>query len=157
MQVLADIIDLPCRIAKGCKYCNRDDAASCLVRFGLDRYDTSDCERAFIFLFSLLFVSGKTIIAPNVSQNIRLMTWKICFGFREYLVDLVGKPGHLWEPDSLLNGPSSISISSPLRFPRPKPVEPAVDFRLLAKQYFSDSQSLNLVFDPASGIPIQKT
>ncbi|CAH8269942.1 unnamed protein product [Arabidopsis lyrata] len=104
-KVLADIIDLPCRIAKGCKYCNRDDAASCLVRFGLDR---------------------------------------------EYLVDLVGKPGHLWEPDSLLNGPSSISISSPLRFPRPKPVEPAVDFRLLAKQYFSDSQSLNLVFDPAS-------
>ncbi|XP_033138477.1 serine/threonine-protein kinase CTR1 [Brassica rapa] len=104
-KVLADIIDLPCRIAKGCKYCNRDDAASCLVRFGLDR---------------------------------------------EYLVDLVGKPGHLWEPDSLLNGPSTISISSPLRFPRPRPVEPAVDFRELAKQYFTDSESLNLVFDPAS-------
>ncbi|KAJ0243982.1 Serine/threonine-protein kinase CTR1 [Hirschfeldia incana] len=104
-KVLADIIDLPCRIAKGCKYCDRDDAASCLVRFGLDR---------------------------------------------EYLVDLVGKPGHLWEPDSLLNGPSTISISSPLRFPRPRPVEPAVDFRVLAKQYFTDSQSLNLVFDPAS-------
>ncbi|KAG2262470.1 hypothetical protein Bca52824_069549 [Brassica carinata] len=104
-KVLADIIDLPCRIAKGCKYCDRDDAASCLVRFGLDR---------------------------------------------EYLVDLVGKPGHLWEPDSLLNGPSTISISSPLRFPRPRPVEPAVDFRALAKQYFTDSQSLNLVFDPAS-------
>ncbi|KAL0641460.1 hypothetical protein Bca4012_102859 [Brassica carinata] len=104
-KVLADVIDLPCRIAKGCKYCDRDDAASCLVRFGLDR---------------------------------------------EYLVDLVGKPGHLWEPDSLLNGPSTISISSPLRFPRPKPVEPAVDYRSLAKQYFTDSQSLNLVFDPAS-------
>ncbi|ESQ40284.1 hypothetical protein EUTSA_v10012708mg [Eutrema salsugineum] len=104
-KVLADIIDLPCRIAKGCKYCDRDDAASCLVRFGLDR---------------------------------------------EYLVDLVGKPGHLWEPDSLLNGPSTISISSPLRFPRPRPVEPAVDFRALAKQYFTDCQSLNLVFDPAS-------
>ncbi|KAF3505455.1 hypothetical protein F2Q69_00000149 [Brassica cretica] len=104
-KVLADIIDLPCRIAKGCKYCDRDDAASCLVRFGLDR---------------------------------------------EYLVDLVGKPGHLWEPDSLLNGPSTISISSPLRFPRPRPVEPAVDYRSLAKQYFTDSQALNLVFDPAS-------
>ncbi|XP_010543468.1 PREDICTED: serine/threonine-protein kinase CTR1-like isoform X2 [Tarenaya hassleriana] len=104
-KVLADTIDLPCRIAKGCKYCKRDDAASCLVRFGLDR---------------------------------------------EYLVDLVGKPGQLWEPDSLLNGPSSISISSPLRFPRPRPVEPAVDFSSLAKQYFSDSQSLNIVFDPAS-------
>ncbi|KAH0861652.1 hypothetical protein HID58_089913 [Brassica napus] len=106
-KVLADIIDLPCRIAKGCKYCDRDDAASCLVRFGLDRN-------------------------------------------KEYLVDLVGKPGHLWEPDSLLNGPSTISISSPLRFPRPRPVEPAVDFRELAKQYFTDSESLNLVFDPAS-------
>jgi len=38
LQVLADTIDLPCRIAKGCKYCSREDASSCLVRFGLDRY-----------------------------------------------------------------------------------------------------------------------
>ncbi|KAF5737482.1 serine/threonine-protein kinase CTR1 [Tripterygium wilfordii] len=104
-KVLADTIDLPCRIAKGCKYCKRDHASSCLVRFGLDR---------------------------------------------EYLVDLIGKPGHLWEPDSLLNGPSSISISSPLRFPRPKSAEPTIDFRLLARTYFSDCQSLNLVFDEAS-------
>ncbi|KAH9601922.1 hypothetical protein KSS87_014751 [Heliosperma pusillum] len=106
-KVLADAIDLPCRIAKGCKYCSRNDATSCLVRFGLDR---------------------------------------------EYLVDLVGQPGCLCEPDSLLNGPSSISISSPLRFPRFRSVEPSIDFRSLAKQYFSDSQSLNLVFDgPSSG------
>ncbi|XP_023928314.1 serine/threonine-protein kinase CTR1 isoform X1 [Quercus suber] len=104
-KVLADTIDLPCRIAKGCKYCTRADACSCLVRFGLDR---------------------------------------------EYLVDLIGKPGYLCEPDSLLNGPSSISISSPLRFPRLKPVEPTIDFRALAKQYFLDCQSLNLVFDDAS-------
>ncbi|KAJ9559170.1 hypothetical protein OSB04_013784 [Centaurea solstitialis] len=33
-KVLADTIDLPCRIAKGCKYCRRDDASSCLVHFG---------------------------------------------------------------------------------------------------------------------------
>ncbi|KAA8518623.1 hypothetical protein F0562_016097 [Nyssa sinensis] len=104
-KVLADTIDLPCRIAKGCKYCTRDDASSCLVRFGLDR---------------------------------------------EYLVDLIGKPGCLCEPDSLLNGPSSISISSPLRFPRFRLVEPAIDFRSLAKQYFSDCQSLNIVFDDSS-------
>ncbi|KAF5747830.1 serine/threonine-protein kinase CTR1 [Tripterygium wilfordii] len=104
-KVLADTIDLPCRIAKGCKYCKRADASSCLVRFGLDR---------------------------------------------EYLVDLIGKPGHLWEPDSLLNGPSSISISSPLRFPRLQSVEPTIDFRSLARTYFSDCQSLNLVFDEAS-------
>ncbi|XVE96503.1 hypothetical protein REPUB_Repub02eG0228000 [Reevesia pubescens] len=103
-KVLADTIDLPCRIAKGCKYCKRDDASSCLVRFGLDR---------------------------------------------EYLVDLIGNPGCLCEPDSLLNGPYSISISSPLRFPRLKPAVPAIDFRSLAKQYFSDCESLNLVFDDA--------
>ncbi|XP_044492468.1 serine/threonine-protein kinase CTR1 [Mangifera indica] len=101
-KVLADAIDLPCRIAKGCKYCKRGDASSCLVRFGLDR---------------------------------------------EYLVDLIGKPGQLFEPDSLLNGPSSITIASPLRFPRLKSAEPTMDFKLLAKQYFSDCQSLNLVFD----------
>lgn len=106
-KVLADVIDLPCRIAKGCKYCHRDDAASCLVRFGLDR---------------------------------------------ECTVDLIGKPGCLCEPDSLLNGPSSISISSPLCFPRFRSVEPAIDFRSLAEQYFSDCQSLNLVFDrPSTG------
>ncbi|GAB2300683.1 copper transport protein ctr1 [Dionaea muscipula] len=104
-KILADMVDLPCRIAKGCKYCNRDDAASCLVRFGQDR---------------------------------------------EYLVDLIGKPGYLCDPDSLLNGPSSLLISSPLQFPRFRPVEPTIDFRLLAKQYFSDCQSLNLVFEEAS-------
>lgn len=69
---------------------------------------------------------------------------------REYLVDLVGKPGCLCEPDSLLNGPASISISSPLRFPRSKPVETNIDFRSLAKQYFSECQSLNLVFEDTS-------
>ena len=76
---------------------------------------------------------------------------KVCLiHFREYLVDLVGRPGFLCEPDSLLNGPSSISISSPLRFPRIKSTESTVDFRQLAKQYFLDCQSLNLVFDDAS-------
>ncbi|KAJ9181444.1 hypothetical protein P3X46_009576 [Hevea brasiliensis] len=111
-KVLSDTIDLPCRIARGCKYCKRDDASSCLVRFGLDR---------------------------------------------EYLVDLVGKPGSLCAPDSLLNGPSSISISSPLCFPRMKSAEPTIDFRSLAKQYFSDCQSLNLVFDDASAAVIPAT
>ncbi|KDO46099.1 hypothetical protein CISIN_1g005247mg [Citrus sinensis] len=36
-KVLADLINLPCRIAKGCKYCRRDDASSCLVQIGPDR------------------------------------------------------------------------------------------------------------------------
>lgn len=70
--------------------------------------------------------------------------------YREYLVDLIGKPGYLCEPDSLLNGPSSISLSSPLHFPRPKPAEPTVDFGSLARQYFSDCLSLELVFDDSS-------
>lgn len=110
-KVLADTIDLPCRIAKGCKYCKRDDASSCVVRFGLDR---------------------------------------------EFLVDLIGKPGSLYKPDSLLNGPSSISISSPLRFPRYRQVGPTVDFRSLAKQYFSDCQSLDHLFeDSSTGIVIE--
>ncbi|GFY82708.1 protein kinase superfamily protein [Actinidia rufa] len=104
-KVLADTIDLPCRVAKGCKYCMTDGAASCLVRFGPDR---------------------------------------------EYLVDLIGKPGCLCAPDSLLNGPSSILISSPLCFPRFRQVEPLVDFRSLAKQFFSDFESLNIVFDDSS-------
>ncbi|GAV85435.1 Pkinase_Tyr domain-containing protein/EDR1 domain-containing protein [Cephalotus follicularis] len=104
-KVLADSIHLPCRIVKGCKYCTRDDASSCLVRFGLDR---------------------------------------------EFFVDFLGKPGCLCEPDSLLNGPSTISISSPLRFPRYKSAEPTIDFRSVAKQYFADCQSLDLTFDDSS-------
>ncbi|KAL3642663.1 copper transport protein ctr1 [Castilleja foliolosa] len=100
--VLADVIGLPCRIARGCKCCTREGASSCLVRFGHDR---------------------------------------------EYLIDLVEKPGCLCDPNSLLNGPSTISISSPLRFPRFRQVAPSIDFRLLAKQFFADFQSLNLEFD----------
>uniref|UniRef100_A0A7N0UBB2 non-specific serine/threonine protein kinase n=2 Tax=Kalanchoe fedtschenkoi TaxID=63787 RepID=A0A7N0UBB2_KALFE len=105
-KILADAINLPCRIAKGCQYCTSDDSSSCLVRFEVDR---------------------------------------------EYLVDLIGKPGSLCDPNSLLNGPSSICISSPLRFPRSSPLESETDFRSLAKQYFKDSQLLNLVFDDPSG------
>ncbi|XXG64703.1 hypothetical protein AAC387_Pa05g2584 [Persea americana] len=104
-KVLADTIDLPCRIAKGCKYCKREDASSCLVRFDHDR---------------------------------------------EYVVDLIANPGSLYEPDSLLNGPSSISISSPLRLPRFRSSEIAENLRLLAKQYFLDCQSLNIILDDTS-------
>jgi serine/threonine-protein kinase CTR1 len=101
-KALADTIGIQCRIAKGCRYCRRDDASSCLVRFGIDR---------------------------------------------EFMVDLMGKPGFLSEPDSLLNGPSSISISSPLRFPRFREPAPAPDYKSVAKEFFADFQSLNIVFD----------
>lgn len=36
-KVLADSINLPCRIVKGCKYCRRDVVASCMVQVGNDR------------------------------------------------------------------------------------------------------------------------
>ncbi|CAN1140123.1 Serine/threonine-protein kinase CTR1 [Linum perenne] len=36
-KVLADSINLPCRIAKGCKYCTRDVASCCLVQVGNER------------------------------------------------------------------------------------------------------------------------
>ncbi|CAA0829687.1 Serine/threonine-protein kinase CTR1 [Striga hermonthica] len=106
-KVLADTIGLPCRIARGCKFCTQEYASSCLVRFDLDR---------------------------------------------EYLIDLIEHPGRLCEPDSLPNGPSTISISSPLRLPRLKSLEPTIDFKLLAKQYFMDFQSLNLIFDDSLAV-----
>lgn len=52
-QVLADMVNLPCRIAKGCKYCERELASSCLVRFDHDRYvvfDLSNLQKLMKFL-----------------------------------------------------------------------------------------------------------
>ncbi|KAF5959336.1 hypothetical protein HYC85_000545 [Camellia sinensis] len=104
-KLLADMVNLPCRIAKGCKYCGRDFASSCLVRFGNDR---------------------------------------------EYIVDLIGRPGSLSQPDSFLNGTSSIVVSSPLCHPRFRAAESAENLRMLARLYFSDCQSLNITFDDVS-------
>lgn len=109
-KTLADSINLPCRIVKGCKYCKAGAATSCLVRFGHDR---------------------------------------------ECLIDLIGNPGFLSEPDSLLNGLSSISVSSPLRPPKHDSADNSDNFKLFAKKYFLDCQSLNLMFsDPAAGTVI---
>ncbi|XP_052172673.1 serine/threonine-protein kinase CTR1-like [Diospyros lotus] len=101
-KVLADIIDLPCRIAKGCKYCKSNDAASCLVRFALNR---------------------------------------------EFSVDLIGEPGCLYGPDSLLNGPSSVLISSPLHYRRLGQCEPSLDSKSMANLFFSNFASLDIKFD----------
>ncbi|XP_061350045.1 serine/threonine-protein kinase CTR1-like isoform X2 [Gastrolobium bilobum] len=105
-KVLADLINLPCRIAKGCKYCRMDRGASCIVQFGPDR---------------------------------------------EYMVDLVGRPGATCQPDSALNSASSMLIPSPLCHPKFKPVETAEFTKTLAQLYFMDSQALHLVFDTTSG------
>ncbi|GFZ11184.1 protein kinase superfamily protein [Actinidia rufa] len=107
-KVLADVVNLPCRIAKGCKYCRRDFASSCLVRFDNDSDD------------------------------------------REYIVDLIERPGSLSLPNSFQNGSSSVLVSSPLCHPRFRTVEHAESFRMLASLYFSDCQSFNITFDDAS-------
>ncbi|KAJ3681573.1 hypothetical protein LUZ60_016062 [Juncus effusus] len=108
-KMLADSLNIPCRLVKGCKYCKRDDASSCLVRFDLER---------------------------------------------EYWVDLIGEPGNLSEPDSYLNGPHSISISSPLHPPKFKSTDINLDFKSLAKQYFLDCQSLDLIFKDSSSADV---
>ncbi|XP_045816839.1 serine/threonine-protein kinase CTR1-like isoform X1 [Trifolium pratense] len=105
-KVLADLINLPCRIAKGCKYCRKDMGASCLVQFGSDR---------------------------------------------EYMIDLVGRPGETCPPDSSVNSASSMLIPSPLCHPRFKPVETAEYTKTMAQLYFLDNQALHLVFDTKSG------
>ncbi|XP_057750240.1 serine/threonine-protein kinase CTR1-like isoform X2 [Arachis stenosperma] len=105
-KVLADLIDLPCRIAKGCKYCSRDVGASCIVQFDSDR---------------------------------------------EYMIDLVERPGSMCQPDSLLNSASSMVVSSPLCHPKFKTVEAAEYTKTLAQLFFLDSQGLHHIFDTTSG------
>lgn len=73
---LADHIGLPCRIARGCKYCATDHRSSCLVKIEDDRKAS-----------------------------------------REYVVDLVGKPGNVHAPDSSINGDLLSSIPSPFKMP----------------------------------------
>lgn len=58
-KVLADLIGFPCRISKGCKYCSREDASSCLVRFGRDREYLVD-----------LFENPGALSHPDSSLNI---------------------------------------------------------------------------------------
>ncbi|KAK7393020.1 hypothetical protein VNO78_21470 [Psophocarpus tetragonolobus] len=101
-KVLADLINLPCRIANGCKYCKKDVGASCIVQFASDR---------------------------------------------EYMIDLVGRPGATCQPDSSLNSASSMLVPSLLCHPKFKPVETAEYRKTLAELYFLDSQQLHLVFD----------
>ncbi|XP_002530885.3 serine/threonine-protein kinase CTR1 [Ricinus communis] len=57
-KVLADSINLPCRIAKGCKHCRRDVAASCLVQVGSEREYLVD-----------LFGKPGTLSQPDSSLN----------------------------------------------------------------------------------------
>ncbi|KAE9465392.1 hypothetical protein C3L33_02703, partial [Rhododendron williamsianum] len=136
-KVLADMVNLPCRIAKGCKYCERELASSCLVRFDNDRYAVFDLSNL-----------QKLMKVEVIYQSLPIM-WMYDI-FREYVVDLIGRPGSLSHPDSLINGISSVVVSSPLCHPKFRTVESAGNFRMFARLYFSDCQSLNIAFDDAS-------
>lgn len=111
-KVLADTIDLPCRIARGCRYCGKDDGSSCIVQCGDDR---------------------------------------------EYVVDLIGRPGVMSEPDSFLNGPSSILIASPLRLPELKSSLFTDEFRSLAKEYMTNFKFLDPALDNVSQVQVAST
>ncbi|GJZ24733.1 serine/threonine-protein kinase CTR1, partial [Tanacetum coccineum] len=78
---LADYVGLPCRIARGCKYCVEDHRSSCLVK-----------------------------IQDNQST-------------REYVMDLVGEPGTLYNPDSSINGDILSSVPSPFQSSHLKEVQ----------------------------------
>lgn len=86
----------------------------------------------------------------NKAKNCPLTILVFLHMIREYLVDLIGEPGTLSEPDSGFNGPHSICVSSPLHPPKFKSsVEMNANFKSLAKQYFKECQSLNLIFKDA--------
>lgn len=70
-KALADSVNLPCRIARGCKYCGHDDGASCLVL----------CANQREFLVDLMASPGtlccpetflKSRPAPNIVSPLRL-------------------------------------------------------------------------------------
>ncbi|KAH9297612.1 hypothetical protein KI387_029294 [Taxus chinensis] len=111
-KALADIVDLPCRIVQGCKYCGLADGSSCLVQCGIER---------------------------------------------EYLVDLIGKPGELSDPVSFVSGLTFLSIASPLRMPEFKSFHITDEVRSLARQYSQDSKSLSDLIDAATSTQVAGT
>lgn len=78
---LADYVGLPCRIARGCKYCVESHRSSCLVKIQDD----------------------------NVT--------------REYVMDLLGQPGNVYNPDSSINGDILSSVPSPFQSSHLKEVQ----------------------------------
>ncbi|KAL0727115.1 hypothetical protein Bca4012_023208 [Brassica carinata] len=87
---LADYIGLPCRIARGCKYCKENHQSCCLVKIDDDRK-----------------LSRLGLCSPGVCLCMSLIL--------EYVVDLIGKPGNVHDPDSSINGETHSQIPSPLR------------------------------------------
>lgn len=110
-KALADIIDLPCRIAQGCKYCGMSDGSSCLIQCGLDR----EC------LVDLIGKPGelcdsymKDIISGSIASPLRLpeskplhVTNEVRSLARQYASDNKSLGG-------LLNVPSSRQVAGPM-------------------------------------------
>eukprot|EP00250_Pteridium_aquilinum_P017600 c23699_g4_i1 orf=405-3302(+) len=87
-KALADSVNLPCRIARGCKYCGLDDGVSCLVLCGSQRE----------FLVDLIASPGelccpdtflKSRPAPNIVSPLRLPELKAS--------DISGSDGLEWK------------------------------------------------------------
>lgn len=67
MQKLADYIGLPCRIARGCRYCAADHRSSCLVKIDdkqSSRSSSFDCSCRFQLLV-YLFIYRKFFSPPD--------------------------------------------------------------------------------------------
>ncbi|XP_042029286.1 serine/threonine-protein kinase CTR1 isoform X3 [Salvia splendens] len=101
---LADYVGLPCRIARGCKYCDSDYQSSCLIKI--------EDERKIL---------------------------------REYVVDLVGQPGKIHDPDSSINGNLLAPVPSPFQISHVKEFQQdmknKIDCQLVKSKYACGSNN----------------
>lgn len=99
MQKLADYIGLPCRIARGCKYCKENHQSCCLVKIDdekkLSRFDSTQK-----LLNPPHWLLAKHFLMPIFS-----------FGFRKFLACFCLK--HLWSLYVLLTDWVSALQGSP--------------------------------------------
>ncbi|KAI3732926.1 hypothetical protein L1987_64138 [Smallanthus sonchifolius] len=107
---LADYVGLPCRIARGCKYCVEDHRSSCLVKIQDDNYT------------------------------------------REYVMDLIGNPGNMYNPDSSINGDILSSVPSPFQSSHLKEVQQVYVDRSPISRVKSIEGGLPNVSDEESGV-----
>ncbi|KAH9756175.1 protein kinase domain-containing protein [Citrus sinensis] len=138
---LADYIGLPCRIARGCRYCEADHQSSCLVKIEDDRRSSRSArglpEISCLFLLHL----------------VALLVIYVYILSREYVVDLVGEPGNIHGPDSSINGGFLSSMPSPFQLSDLKEFQkPYVDNTSYCQLPDSRSNSAFPESPPYSGI-----
>ncbi|MQM08740.1 hypothetical protein Taro_041602 [Colocasia esculenta] len=68
-KILADSIDLPCRVAKGCKHCKSSSASSCVVRFSHEREFIVDLVSKPGLLYTLDPSASKNYEEKDVDMN----------------------------------------------------------------------------------------